>query len=968
MTIKSRLLRSTIAATGVELALVAVFAIGLAVTPASAGTITTGTVSPALGAGSNDVTGSTVNVTGNPGSLEVNGGSNLTADDLRSAGNAVDVTTLTFTGPGTTVNLVGDDPGFTNRIDIGVQGSTSMTISAGAVVDTATAPCISGGCNIFIGNFTGSTGNLTVTGAGSRLDGQDSFVLGQSQVTNIATEGFDAGLAGGVTNGTLNVLDGGVLNTESSTLGTDVGGGGSLGTEQSIVNGTVGGVGSQWNMTGADASLNIARGANATATLNINTGGVVSVSRNATSTASVNVGANGLNGGGDGNLNIDGAGSELAITNTLGRAQLNVASFGDANVTMTNGSQLTISSTATSGDTNINVGIGGTGIFTATDSTIDMTVTGNNVNADAIITIGGTSTTGSAATDGQMTLTNTTLNMTATAGGDVFIGVGRTGGSGSLTVDGGSTVNLSTIAGASRSFVNVGRNNATGTMTVTGIGTTVTMEDFVTIGREAGGDGTLTVSDNATMTATAGIGLTRIGREGGTGALNVTTNAIFNTNNLQVGRDLLSTGTVNVNTGGTINTTDTVAVGRDSATANTLTIGAGSSVNAHSTLVGQNAGSTGTVEMTGIGAQMNLSGLAPNSTIPADLDGASLVVGLRGTGVLNVSAGAAISVTPGVPTGTGLTGGMLIGGSASNPTGTGDGTLTVDGTGSSVIFSNVNGQAGFSQIGRDGTGVLNITNGGLVDGSLQTTAAIGRKIGGSGTVNVTGTGSEWRAGDQVFLGLDVGLTSQVVNGAGGTAVLNVASGGTVTANDIVNGATGTITGGGGTINANIQNSGTIGPGNSPGLMEVIGNVDLLAGGTLAIELGGLIVDTGYDRLDVSAITTIEAGSVFDIDFFGGFTAGLGDSFDILVSEDILVADLGALIFDFSGALLGTGLAWDVSLLDNTFEGGPQDSLRLSVVEEILAVPEPSTLPLFASLLIGIIGIRRAQRKHSAKEI
>jgi hypothetical protein len=184
------------------------------------------------------------------------------------------------------------------------------------------------------------------------------------------------------------------------------------------------------------------------------------------------------------------------------------------------------------------------------------------------------------------------------------------------------------------------------------------------------------------------------------------------------------------------------------------------------------------------------------------------------------------------------------------------------------------------------------------------------------------------------------------------------------ANNIVNGATGTITGGGGTISGNISNSGTIGPGNSPGLMSVSGNVDLLAGGTLAIELGGLIVDTGYDRLDVDALTTISAGSIFDIDFFGAFTAGLGDSFDILVSEDILVADLGALIFDFSGALLGTGLAWDVSLLDNTFEGGPQDSLRLSVVEAAAQVPEPSTLPLFASILFGVMGFSRVRRRQT----
>ena len=91
---------------------------------------------------------------------------------------------------------------------------------------------------------------------------------------------------------------------------------------------------------------------------------------------------------------------------------------------------------------------------------------------------------------------------------------------------------------------------------------------------------------------------------------------------------------------------------------------------------------------------------------------------------------------------------------------------------------------------------------------------------------------------------------------------------------------------------------------------------------MEIELAGTVFDSGipqfdYDRLDVSdnlattgtteGTVDISAGAVFDIDFFGGFTANLGDTFDVIVADDINSVSLTSLIFDFTGAALATGL-------------------------------------------------------------
>jgi hypothetical protein len=174
--------------------------------------------------------------------------------------------------------------------------------------------------------------------------------------------------------------------------------------------------------------------------------------------------------------------------------------------------------------------------------------------------------------------------------------------------------------------------------------------------------------------------------------------------------------------------------------------------------------------------------------------------------------------------------------------------------------------------------------------------------------------------------------------------------------------------GSGTVSAvvTIGSGGAVGPGNSPGLLQVYGDAVFLGGATLAFELGGLRPGSGYDRLDVADDTatgvvegtvSLADGAIFDIDYYGAFTAGLGDSFDVLVADAFAPFDLSAMIFDFSGAVLGTGLLWDYSLVDF---GGGREALRLTVVaEQVAAVPEPGPTLVF---IIGVFGLAMMRRR------
>tara|TARA_R110002110_G_scaffold152098_1_gene344782 strand:+ start:499 stop:2916 length:2418 start_codon:yes stop_codon:yes gene_type:complete len=687
---------------------------------------------------------------------------------------------------------------------------------------------------------------------------------------------------------------------------------------------------------------------------------------------------------GEGSLLVQN-GSSLVIDNTGAAGRIDGAGLQISNVIDTNGTPAlegrvdiidsAASITSDDGTAFINVGRDGVGTLNVTNSLV--AIQGNN--GSAALTLGGPGTAPSpqAGAQGTATFDNSGLmiNSDSTTGGFAILNVGRhaTGTVSTLNVINGSTVVVQNDDAPQQTSINIGRSGTTGVMNVDA--SSVTVGDFLNVGRD-GGTGTLNLTNGATVDNTAGLGLSRTGRGGGNGEINVRSGATLNTNLMHIGRDASGSGTVTVaDTGSTLNVSDTILVGRSGS--GTLNIGDGPGsttgvVNAHTAVVGTNFGSTGEVNLSGAGALMNLTGTAPSASIPGATDGAVLLVGSRGTGTVNVTDGANITISPGAPTGGGFGGGLQIGGSATSPTGTGNGTVNIDGTGSVLALNGA-----FGQIGRDGTGVLNVTNGGSFVSTASNVDVIGRKATGDGTVNVTGAGSTWTS-NRIHVGTDTNVVTAALTGAGGTATLNVANGGSVTANEILVAGQGRLTGGGGTITGDVtignaaMGGGMLAAGNSPGLMSVSGNLDLLGGSTMEIELGGTVFDSGipqfdYDRVDVTdnALTaaaegtvTIETGTIFDIDFFGAFTAGLGDTFDVLVADDIDSDSLTSLIFDFTGAALATGLDWDIGIV--AF-GTNREALQLSVVAGQVEVPAPGIAILFS---LGVAGLALVRRRRA----
>jgi len=198
-----------------------------------------------------------------------------------------------------------------------------------------------------------------------------------------------------------------------------------------------------------------------------------------------------------------------------------------------------------------------------------------------------------------------------------------------------------------------------------------------------------------------------------------------------------------------------------------------------------------------------------------------------------------------------------------------------------------------------------------------------------GLIEVTGAGGLLSETDLVQTSGQTAVGS-VLTFTGGAAL--ELQGGLLSGNGVVQGA----------VN---NTGGTLGPGNSPGTLQIDGDYAQGPGGTLAIELGGTAAGA-FDVLEVTGSAAIDGLLALTLD---GFLPDVGSTFDIVVANSITGLFSNGPVF----AATGTGIAAEFTLLELTEAGN--DILRLTTVS---AVPLPASLWLLLPALGALARLRR----------
>jgi hypothetical protein len=178
------------------------------------------------------------------------------------------------------------------------------------------------------------------------------------------------------------------------------------------------------------------------------------------------------------------------------------------------------------------------------------------------------------------------------------------------------------------------------------------------------------------------------------------------------------------------------------------------------------------------------------------------------------------------------------------------------------------------------TGNVTVDSVGQHAGTIQ----LGTGAGNNAALSITGG---WLKVEDAAVGPANG---EVVIGANAaaTAALNL-SGGKLTAKTLTKGAGGSFNFTGGVLSAEtvnfdlVNNGGTIAPGQSPGLTQIMGDLTL-NDGVLEIEIGGTAIGQ-FDRVEVHGVTTL--GGTLKVELIdlntGVYEPQLGDTFGFLAA-------------------------------------------------------------------------------------
>jgi fibronectin-binding autotransporter adhesin len=755
-------------------------------------------------------------------------------NQLSLQGGTTSVTggTLALTAPTGTSNA-----GSGLQLGAAAGQTASFAASGGALINVTE--------NVYIGDVAGSTGTVTLTGAGTAMNNTIGAASGRFAVGNSG-------------NGTLNILNGAALTTRflltNRTAGTTgtilVDGTGSTltvvtnasgaGTVQ-IASNTVGSTGSLTVQNGGavnvTGTISAAGAASANATITVQNGGTISSSSTFSmaagasstgsfsilggSTATITGGFTGASGAGSsGTVLISGAGSSLSVG---GQFALSI-STGIGTVNVQQGGSLTLGGTGF-------IGVQPGGVGTINVSGVGSTFTQTGLNT--VLEFGG------GATPGGKGILNLTNGATGSSTGVTVIAfqAGTTGMMNVLSGASFSTPSIMLVGAVGASGANAA---ATGTITVSGAGSSLSANAI-----QIGGDEQILLQNPA---------------PGGTGTMNITAGGAVTTTGFLVGNSIGSVGTALVDAA-TLNVPGQVFVGYG---ANNATAVAGACTG---TMTVQNGS---TVNITGADAEL-VVGLFAGSTGAMTIQGGSTVT-LAGNGFVGLSA--AVTGSPAFPTAVGTL----------NVSGIGT-TLTVTGAANALIIGGGNG---------GGSGFLNVTNGAVVttpfltigndptstgavvvsNATLIVTTELDLGDGGNATLSIQNGGTVL-VGGNAFPGPTTAVTGAITL-TGAQSSLTVL-GAAVVGGDFDATTGNPLPGGTGSITANAGTRVNLGP------------TFLFGGATLTVNTGTLGnftvagLDDGVTGSSVGSVA-VGSGSTLTIDtsnnpnllsFFSGVISGAG---------------------------------------------------------------------------------------------
>jgi fibronectin-binding autotransporter adhesin len=754
---------------------------------------------------------------------------------------------------GATNNTDSTAPG----LQIGRDGATGTVLVDGSgsvlAITQTSIDAGFGGPFMQVGRGVGGVGEITISNGGVvELAGESSFVVVGNR---------DDG------QGTIDILSGGSLTIDGVT--------GYAGMTLASHSATQGAV----NVDGVGSMLSVTSG----------TGGSVGIGQAGTGSLDVTGGAGasftnvaldvGIDAGANGSVVVSGAGSSLNVTSA-------VQSFNAIGLSGTGSFDITGGADASFVNGNINVGL-----FAGADGSLVVSGAGSTLTTDQAFHIGfegsGSLTVGAGAI------------VTSSAEGLQFGAAG--GGSGSGTVTGaGSTLDVSGFFAVGQGFGGATPGAAaTGTLDILA-GGTVNSATGLRLGGEANATGDVTVDGaGSALNATDGLEVGVLG----SGSLTVSDGAAValasdNFNNLLVGSQAGGVGSVTITGPGS----SVVTSGQDNVTQ------IGAVAGAVGTLLVENGGQlkslqfeagrdgTGTATVTGAGSIIIVSNDDGRFGGYYDYEAGFARVGRDGDGTLNILDGGRFEVRAGVGVNEDTSVPfMQIGRNASSTS-----TVLVDGSGSILDIFSLNPPGGpFTegpglQVGREGTATLTVSNGGEARVNGQgATLTVGARVGGDGTVTVTGPGSSVEV-DAMGVGGFVSI------GNLGTGALNVLAGGSASLS-----ASGLAVGGqpGASGSVTVSGLGSTFDVVSPGIDDVInigtagaGSIDVLAGGSASLSAEDISI--GGPAGSAGSVTVSGVGSTLDVNatFDSSGLIGIGGSLDVLAGAVVNLTG-GHVLFD-----------------------------------------------------------------------